>query len=179
MLEKKDAVLFVIDVQGKLAQLMQDKEILFENIKKMIKTAQILDIPIVWVEQYPEGLGSTIPEIAELLYFVEPIKKTEFSCCKNKGFMKKVKELNKRQLLIAGIEAHICIYQTSVELVESGYEVQVLGDAVSSRTKANKSIGLNRIQTNGGIITSTEMAIFELLKVAGGDKFKEIIKIIK
>ena len=179
MLEIENTVLFVIDIQGKLAHLMQDKEILFNNIKKMIKIARIMDIPIVWVEQYPEGLGPTVPEIAELLDSAGPIKKTEFSCCKNKKFINKVKELNKPQLLLSGIETHICIYQTSMDLLQSGYEVQVLADAVSSRTKANKKIGLDRIKTSGGVITSTEMAVFELLKVAGGDKFREIIKIIK
>ena len=136
-------------------------------------------MPIVWVEQNPDGLGPTIPEVAELLTNIQPIAKLSFSACGCKEFIKEFKSLNRNQILIAGIETHICVYQSSVDLLDLDYEVHVVTDAVSSRTPENRQVGLDKIKDAGGFLTSTETAIFELLKVAEGQKFKEILKIVK
>jgi nicotinamidase-related amidase len=178
MLEVDNTVLVVIDVQGKLAQSMHEKADLFENIRKLIQAAGVLEVPIVWTEQYPEGLGPTIPEIAELMTG-EPIAKVAFSCCGERRFTEEMEKLDRRQVLLCGIETHVCVYQTAIDLLESGHEVHVVADAVSSRTAANKDIGLAKIKDAGAAVTSVETALFELLKVAGGEKFKAIINIVK
>lgn len=131
MLRLEDTVLIIVDVQDKLANVMYEKEVLFENLQKIIKGAQALEIPILWTEQNPDRLGQTIPEIACLLPNTEPMAKLSFSCARNEHFMQALKALKRKQVLIAGIETHICIYQTAVHLVHLGYEAQVVVDAIS------------------------------------------------
>ncbi len=179
MLNKEKTVLIVIDVQGKLAQLMYDREKLYNNLQLIIKGAKILDLPIIWMEQYPKGLGPTIPEIVNLLPDLQPIPKISFSCCGESRFMAKLNAINCHQILISGIETHVCIHQTALDLIKLGYEVQVVSDAVSSRSKENKEIGLQKMTAAGVKLTSVEMALFELLKVAGTEEFKAISKILK
>lgn len=180
MLTLNNTALIVIDVQGKLAQLMAQKETLFANLKRMIEGAQILNIPIVWTEQVPDKLGETTPELKEMLVeTTQPISKVSFSCCGNETFMTELKRLNRKQALLTGIEAHICVYQTALDLLNMDYEVHVVADAVSSRAAENKQIGLARMQEAGARLTSTEMALFELLRVADGPQFKAITKLVK
>jgi nicotinamidase-related amidase len=179
MLEVGSCALVVIDIQGKLAQLMYRKEALFENAQKLIKGAQILEVPIIVTEQYPKGLGPTIPEIAALFPNFKPLPKVAFSCCGDEGFRQELMVVNRRQILICGIETHVCVYQTTVDLLASGYEVEVVADVVSSRTAENREIALQRIRDEGAGTTSVEMALFELMKAAEGPKFKEVSKIVK
>lgn len=179
MLTTDKTVLVVIDMQGKLAQSMCCRETLFENVQKIIKGAQVLGIPMLITEQNPKGLGPTIPEIADLVPGVRRIPKLSFSCCGNESFSKELSGLQRRQVLLSGIEAHVCLYQTTVDLVAFGYEVHVLADAVSSRTAENKAIGLQKMKDAGASITSVETALFELLRVAEGPAFKQIISILK
>jgi nicotinamidase-related amidase len=179
MLTLEKTVLTIIDVQGKLAQIMYDKISLFANLQRIIRGVQILNIPILWAEQIPEKLGPTVPEISNLLTDQRPLAKVSFSCCGEQRFMNNLKTLNRKQILITGIEAHVCVYQTVMDLVASGYEIHVLSDAVSSRTLANKEVGLNIMKEAGAKIQSVEMVLFELLRRAEGDHFKEIIKIVK
>jgi nicotinamidase-related amidase len=166
-------------MQGKLAQSMHCRELLFENVQKIIKGAQVLGMPMLMTEQNPKGLGPTIPEIADLVPGVRRIPKLSFSCCADESFSKELSGLQRRQVLLSGIEAHVCLYQTTVDLVASGYEVHVLADAVSSRTAENKAIGLQKMRDAGASITSVETALFELLRVAEGPAFKQIIGIVK
>lgn len=179
MLTPENSALLLVDVQGKLAQMMPEKERLFTTLQTMIRGAQILGVPIVLTEQNPAGLGPTIPELAQLLDGVEPISKMSFSCCANPQFMQALTALGRRHLLMTGIETHICVYQTTRELLEQGYAVEVVTDAVASRTPANKAIGLERMQAVGAQLTSSEMALYELLKTAEGPQFKEILKLVK
>jgi len=179
MLEIENTVLLIIDIQGKLAHLMDKKELLFKNVQNLIKGSRTLGIPIIWVEQNPKGLGPTIPEIAAMLPDIEPIGKMSFSSCRNDRFLQTLNALDRKQLLISGIETHICVYQTAADLVNMGYEVQAVADAVSSRDLENKKIGLQRMKDSGVGLTSVETALFELLKVAEGEQFRQIIRIIK
>lgn len=179
MLASDQAVLVVIDMQGKLAQSMYGKEMLFQNVQRIIKGAQVLGIPILLTEQNPKGLGPTIPEIADLVPNLPRIPKFSFSCCADERFARELSALQRRQVLLAGIESHVCLYQTAVELVTHGYEVHVVADAVSSRTVENRDIGLQKMRDAGASITSVETALFELLKVAEGYEFKQIIGIVK
>ncbi len=179
MLELKNCSVVVVDVQGKLSQLMHEKSRLFANIEILIKAAKLLSIPVLWTQQCPDSLGQTIPQITELLTDNKPIDKASFSCCGNEKFDSNLKNLNRKQVILCGIESHICIYQTSVELVEAGYDVTVIADAVSSRTTQNKAIALNKMRVKGVDISSTETVLFELLKTADHPKFKQIAKLIK
>ncbi|BBO70945.1 hydrolase [Desulfosarcina alkanivorans] len=179
MLKKDATLLLIIDVQGKLAHLVHEKQLLFENLQKLIKGARVLGLPLLWVEQNPAGLGPTIPEVADLMAGAAPISKMSFSSCRNEQFVQALNTLDRRQVLVAGIETHICVYQTTAGLVKMGYSVQVVADAVSSRNPGNKAIGLQKMQAAGAGLTSVETALFELLEVAEGDAFKEILRIVR
>jgi nicotinamidase-related amidase len=179
MLTREHTVLVVVDVQGNLSQAMHEQETLLQQLQTIIQGFQALEVPLVVTEQYPRGLGPTVPEIARLIPDVQPISKVAFSCCGEERFMHQLHSLNRQQVVIVGIEAHVCVYQTAVELVSMGYEVEVVVDAVSSRTPANKAIGLSRIREGGAGITGVETVLFELLKEAGGPAFKAIQRLIK
>ena len=179
MLSLENTCLIVIDVQGKLAEVMYEKEVLFQNLKVLIQGCRILEVPIIWTEQIPENLGSTTPEIAELLSPEKPISKKSFSCCGEPVFMKALEKAGRKQFLLTGIETHICVYQTAADLLTLGHEVQVVADCVSSRIAKNREAGIEKILHCGGVLTTTEMALFELMKVAEGGAFKQIIKMIK
>lgn len=173
------SLLLVIDIQGKLADLMTDKKQTYDNVEILIQGAKILNLPILVTEQYPKGLGHTIEPLAKLLTDITPIEKTSFSCCGDTKFMDALQSTNRNQIIICGIETHICVYQTSVELLKMGYELEIIADAVSSRTIDNKLIGLDKIKSAGGQISCTETILFELLKKAGSSEFKEISKLVK
>lgn len=179
MLTTDNSGLVLIDIQGKLAQAMHNKEALFDNIIRLVKGAEVLELPILWTEQYPAGLGPTIPQIKELLPNQSPVSKLSFSCCGEEQFLNALKALDRKNMVVTGIETHVCVYQTVADLVDLGYDVQVVVDAVASRTADNKTIGLEKCKQAGAGLTSTEAVLFELLKIAGGEKFKQIIKIVK
>jgi nicotinamidase-related amidase len=179
MLDIKECCLIVVDVQGKLAQLMHDKETLFRNVCILIQAAKILNIPILWCQQCPAALGPTVPEIGELLVDVQPINKSAFSCCGDGAFNARLNELKRNQVLLCGIETHVCIYQTVIDLLRKGFDVSVIADAVSSRTPENKQITLSRMGVEGAKLSSTEMVLFELLRTAKHPHFREIAKLIK
>jgi len=180
MLSVKNSVLVVIDMQEKLSRAMHDRESLLTNATKIIHGAKILGIPVIWTEQNPGGLGSTLPEIRNYIHAdSEPVVKLSFSCCAEPVFMETLKATGRKQILVMGIESHVCVCQTILDLLDMGYETHIVCDAVSSRTPENKAIGVERSKQAGAIITSVEMALFELLKVAEGDKFKQILKIVK
>ena len=178
-LRPENAALIVVDVQGKLASLMHDREQLYRNLQILVKGARILELPVYWLEQYPEGLGPTIPEVAELLTGLEPMPKVCFSACGLEEFAQKLRAEGRQQILVCGIETHICVYQTVRDLLADGYHVQVVADAVSSRTAGNRQIGLDRMAGLGAHITSVEMALFELLRQADTPPFKEIARLVR
>ena len=172
-------VLIVIDVQGKLAHLMYERDKTIQNMQALIKGAKTLGVPIVWTEQLPEKIGNTIPEIAGLLQELKPIEKVTFSCYPNKRFQETIKDINRRQILVAGIESHVCVYQTVSDLIKENYQVQVVCDAVSSRTRENKEAGLEKMKASGAGLTCVEMILCELLQTAEHAKFKEILALMK
>ena len=178
MLEIDSTVLVLVDFQGKLARIVQDSEHVIASACKLARAAAVLGLPIIWTEQNPAGLGPTVEELAGLLTG-EPIAKQAFSCWREPAFAKALAGSTRRSVLLAGIEAHICVFQTAADLCEAGYDVHVVAEAVSSRSAENRRIGLARIEAAGATLTSVEMALFELLGAASGEKFKEILKIIK
>ena len=179
MLESKTAILVIIDVQGKLAQIMHGREDLVKNLQILISGAKLLETPIIWMEQLPDKLGPTIPEIQELLPDIEPIVKDVFSCARNEEFNGRLQELHGHDIILAGIESHVCVYQTAMDLLGQDFTVHVAADAVSSRTDSNKQLGLERMLLEGVVQTSVEMVLFELQGVATGDRFRKLAKLVK
>jgi len=179
MLSRTAAVLIMIDLQEKLFQAMSDKENLSANNVKLIQGFKALSLPVIVTEQIPEKLGRTIPELTKELDDVRPIAKESFSCWANAAFHDRLESLTRRHVVLTGIECHVCVYQTALDLMRSGYTVHLVADAVSSRTRENREIGMAAIQRAGAQITSAEMVLFELLRTAADPKAKEIFKIVK
>jgi len=179
MLKIDNAVVVLVDIQGKLATLMHDRDNFFENLTKLVRGAKTIGLPIIWNEQLPDKLGPTIPDVKSLLADNEPLPKNTFSCCGNPEFSSRLKSLKRKQVLLAGMESHVCVYQTGLDLLKSGYEVSIVADAISSRSAENKQLGIDAMRDAGALLTSVEMALFEMLIVAEGDIFREVVKIVK
>ena len=179
MIALNDTQLVIIDIQGKLSQIVHESERVLYNSRIMIEGCRLLGIPIVWLEQLPEKLGATHPSIAEVLTGLSPIAKSCFSAYANASFVEQLESNNRKQVVLIGIETHICVYQTAVDLLRNGYEVFVVADAVSSRTAANKAIGIEMIRHEGAKILSTEAVLFALMRTAEHPKFRDIAKLVK
>ena len=179
MLSKDRAILMLIDVQGNLARAMHERESLFRQLQILVRGARILELPMIWLEQNPQGLGPTIPELAQLLPDQKPLPKMSFSAMGCPEAVQALRASGRRQVLLAGIEAHVCVYLTAVDLLARGYEVETVADAVSSRSAENKRIGLNKIAALGGGVTCTETVLFEFLGRAEGPAFKAILQLLK
>lgn len=179
MLDQDNTVLMIIDVQGRLAQLMANQITLFKNLSRMVEGAKILELPIIWAEQLPDKLGPTIPEISDQLPHIKPIPKSTFSCTGNSDIMQALDDTGKKNVLVVGIEAHICVYQTAIGLKQKGYHVEVIADAVGSRTLENQAIGINKMRNQGIDISCVETVFFELMQTAEHPAFRSIQKLFK
>lgn len=179
MLSRNSAVVVAVDFQGNLFEAMHDRESLLKNAVNVIRGANILNIPLIVTEQVPQKLGQTIAAVAGEIYDFRPIDKESFSSWDNQKFREELEAFSRSNIVIMGIECHVCVYQTAVDLMENGYSVHVVADAVSSRTKANIDVGLAAMQGRGAHLTSAEMVLFELLRTSVDSKAKEIFKIVK
>lgn len=179
MLSRQQSLLHIIDIQERLFNVMNEKEALIENMVRLLKGIEVLGLPIIWMEQYPQGLGKTIDELGELLHEAKPLEKTCFSSSRMPAFTEKLKDQGRNQVIIMGIETHVCVYQTVSDLLEQGYDVYVVADACSSRTKQNHDYGIRAMESRGAKISTVEMALFELLKETGTEEFRKISRIIK
>ncbi|WP_026729867.1 hydrolase [Flavobacterium denitrificans] len=179
MLVQETTGLIVIDVQGKLARIVHESEKLTLNLEKLIRGCQILSIPIIWAEQNPKGLGSTIAKIEKLLIGQKPIEKYSFNAFDNETFKNAIIDSGKKQWLICGIEAHICVYQTAMGLLLNNFEIEIVTDCVSSRSKESIDVALNKLQNKGARLTNIEMCLYELIKDSRKEVFKEILTLIK
>ena len=175
MLDRGRAALVVVDVQEAFRPAVLDFEVVAGNAATLVRGAQVLGLPIVVTEQYPKGLGRTVPEVAEHLNGVEPLEKVCFSAADAEGF----DLAGCSQALLCGIESHVCVSQTAHGLLDRGFEVHVARDAVSSRTGENRELGLHKMESAGAVLTSVETALFELLGAAGSDEFKEVQGLVK
>lgn len=179
MLNIENTQLVIIDIQGKLSTIMHEAETFLKNSKTVIESCKLMQIPITWVEQTPEKLGKTNSIIAELLTDYQPISKKSFSAWASEEVQKSVAFHNRQNVILIGIETHICVYQTATDLINSGYNVYVVSDAVSSRTSDNKALGIRMIEKEGGYITGTESIVFQLIKTSDYQHFREIAKMIR
>jgi nicotinamidase-related amidase len=174
-LEADRTTLIVVDVQEAFRKAIPDFERIAKATATLIEGAEAIGIPVVITEQYPKGLGETVPEVAEHLPDgVQPLEKVVFAASEAEGF-----DLEGRdQALVCGIETHVCVNQTALDLLASGVDVQVAEDAVGSRTDENKRVGLHKMESAGATLTSVETALFELLGRAGTDEFKQVQRLI-
>jgi nicotinamidase-related amidase len=179
LLRKDDTLLAIVDIQTKLLNVMFEKEGLISNCSKLIRSTKLLEIPMVITEQYPEGMGLTDAAISELIPEAKAITKMSFSCCGVGDFDNKIKSSGKKQIMIIGIETHICVLQTVHDLLQQGYFVYVPYDAVSSRKEGDYKNALDRMRQAGAVIGSVESAIFEIMKTAEISVFRQIAKMIK
>ena len=179
LLSKDETALIIIDVQEKLFEKVEDKNRIADNICRLIRFANILGIPIILTEQYPEGLGPTIHRIRDLIPNVKPIEKIEFSCMASREFRRRLSEIKVKNLVLTGIEAHICVAQTAIEAIASGYRVYVVYDAISSRHGEDKAIAIERMKQHGAYVVTSEMLMYEVLRRAGTTEFKEILKLVR
>lgn len=178
MITIEESALLIIDVQGKLAEQMDECSALFDNLSILIQGAKLLSIPIICVEQLPDKLGTTHADIVQYLPG-KAFSKSTFSAWGDENIRLEIENLNRRNWIVAGIECHVCVYQTVRDLLKMHYCVHVVSDAVSSRSANNKAIGLQGMTAAGASLTSTEMILFELQQRAEGEAFKQLIQLIK
>jgi nicotinamidase-related amidase len=179
MLGRQTTGLVVVDIQGKLARMVQESDTLITNCAKLIKGAQVLGLPIVQLEQNPDKLGTTVEELAPLLNNAQRIAKFSFGACEDPAFIEAIKSHDVDTWLVCGIEAHICVYQTARGLAKLGYKVEVVNDCVSSRSMSNKTLALNKLSRHGIELTSLEMCLYELVKNCQANEFKQILELIR
>jgi nicotinamidase-related amidase len=176
---KDSTAALIIDIQERLYPFIFDNEKLTKNLTKLIEGLKIIGIPIFVTEQYVKGLGPTIEPVATLLGSQARIEKMSFSCCDEPRVMEGIAVTGKENIIIAGIESHVCVLQTVIDLISNGYHPIVVEDCVSSRSGNDKSIAIQRMRQEGAIITTTESILFELLRYSGTEQFKGISKLVK
>ena len=179
MFTPERALFVLVDVQGRLAGLMHEREALLDNLGRLIEGVRALDIPVIWMEQVPEKMGPTVPELAARLEGLRPMSKSSFGCCGDAAFMEALEASGRDEIIVAGIEAHVCINQTVQVLVAQGYRVEVVADATSSRTAGNRQVGLDRMARAGAGITSVETILFELMGSSAHPAFREVQRCLK
>jgi nicotinamidase-related amidase len=181
-LQRHEALLLVIDVQERLMPVIDRAAEVEANIERLVRGCHVLDVPPLLTEQYVKGLGRTVPRVRlalEETFGYAPIEKSCFSAHGAGEFQAALRGLRKKQILVAGVETHVCVYQTAGDLLAAGYDVTLIADAISSRTAESKAIALQRMSHDGAKLSSTEMALFELLGVAGTDEFAQILALVK
>jgi len=175
--KRDECILLIVDVQEKLIGTVVDKQSLLENLITLGKVSQKFQIPILVSEQ--EKLGRTVPELREAVMNQFTFMKLAFSCCQNEQFMRRLDELGRKTIIICGIEAHICVEQTVLDLIERGYNVHLIIDAVSSYSAIDRETSVERMRDAGAVITTTEAVIYEIMEKAGTTEFTEILQIVK
>jgi nicotinamidase-related amidase len=174
-------VLIVVDVQERLFNAMdaERRDDMVANVKILLAAAQRLGVPVLVTEQYPRGLGRTLPEVKTLLGDTPAFEKTAFSCAGAEGFLDRLRALGADQVLLTGIEAHVCVLLTALDLLERGFRVSIVGDAVCSRRPASLETGLAQARQAGAVVTSTETVVFQLLGSADNEAFRELSKLLR
>ena len=178
-INKDNSVLVVIDIQEKLFPHIYEHDILEKNCQILISGLKSLGVPIMVTEQYSKGLGSTITSIREAIGDIESIEKSSFSCCGEPAFITAIESSGKKSVIICGVEAHVCVLQTALDLSDRGFQPVLIEDCVASRKFNDKHIALERMRENGVIVSTYESILFELCEVAGTEQFKAISRLVK
>ena len=175
----KNPCLVIIDVQEKLFPVMSEKESFLKNLIVLIKGFQLFDLPIIVTEQVPEKLGNTISQVSSLFENMEPITKSSFSCVGEPKFKRSMDLINPNEIILTGIETHVCVYQTTKDLLKQNMHVEIITDAVSSRKHDNHEIALQRMNKEGAGLNTVEMMLFSLQEKAEGVTFKKLVRLVK
>lgn len=178
-IERDDAVCVLIDLQEKLLPAMYEAAVTEQNNLKLLKGMKLLGIPTIVTQQYTKGIGETVPSVKELLGAFEHIEKKSFSCMGEPEFCRVLESFDKGTVILAGIEAHICVEQTALDLIKEGYKVALVTDCIQSRNPQNKERSIMRLAAAGAIITSCESVLYELLGSAAAPEFKAVSAIVK
>ncbi len=179
LLLPKSAALLIIDIQEKILPVISNHERVVEYTLKLIKGFKVMGLPVYYTEQYPKGLGPTAKVILDELGDLKPFDKMSFSCSGAGNLFDEFKKKNLSQIVVCGVEAHVCVQQTVLDLIENGFQVNLAADAVSSRKEIDYQNALQRMRHHGTEVTTTESILFELLNVCGTQQFKEVSKIVK
>ena len=179
LLDKQASCLLVVDIQTRLAPAVRDAGQTIANTCTLIEAAARLEVPLVASEQYPRGLGATVPEVAALLPRDSVVEKVEFACGRNHEIEARLRRLDRQQIVVAGMEAHVCVLQTVLSLLGLGFQTYVVGDAVASRCEESRQIALTRMMSAGAHVVTTEMVIFEWLERADSDDFRALLPLVK
>ncbi len=179
LLDRTRSGLLIVDIQQRINAVMFQGEQVVRNAVKLIRAARTLNVPIFITEQYPQGLGPTEPAVVEALEGVAPLQKMTFSCCGLPELVQNLKERPTRQVVVTGIETHVCVLQTVLDLLAQGFQVHVPCDAVSSRKELDHETALQRMAQAGAVVTTLEAVLFEWLQQAGTPEFKEVARLIK
>lgn len=176
LLSKDDSILLLVDVQEKLAPHVLNCDSFIARCEWLLKLATKMNVPIIVSEQYPKGLGPTLEQFRSYYDKTECVEKVHFSCMQEPGYTQKLRESNKNQLIVIGIEAHVCVLQTAMEMKEEGFEVYIVVDAVSSRSEQDLKYALKRMKQEGIHLVTAEMVFFEWIRQAGTPEFKALSK---
>ncbi len=176
---KDKSVLLVVDIQERLFPFIYENDKLVKNVPILIEGMKAIGVPVLVTEQYVKGLGTTISSVASVLGDIHRTEKMAFSCCDEPRFMEPLALLGRDHVIITGIEAHVCILQTVLDLKANGYQPVVVEDCVSSRKLSDKQTAIARMRHEGAIITSYESILFELLRYSGTDAFRAVSKLVK
>jgi nicotinamidase-related amidase len=175
----EDSLLLLVDVQGKLARLVHESETMIRQLQILIEGCRILEVPIIWAEQLPEKLGDTLPELVEKLDGLSPHVKSSFGCCEDHRLYQAIRSTKRNQVILSGIETHVCVWQTAAVLQKDDFQVHLVTDATSSRSVTNRDVAVRRMVQAGIHLSSVEMALFELMKDANHPRFREITRLLK
>ncbi|MCJ7554532.1 MAG: hydrolase [Ignavibacteriaceae bacterium] len=179
ILKKETTALLIIDLQERILPVIKNYEMVLENTIKLIKGFKILQLPIYFTEQYPKGLGPTSKKVLDELEGYSAIQKMSFSCSGAEDLFDELHKKKLSQIVVCGVESHVCVQQTVLDLIANNFQVNLAADAVSSRKEIDYTTALQRMLTLGAEITTTESILFELLEVCGTPEFKEVSKIVK
>lgn len=180
ILERDQAVLIVVDVQERLVPAMDPDRYaeILRNIDFVLKSARLLDVPVVGTEQYPRGIGHMVPELADACRDIV-VEKLSFGCCGEPSFIEYMNSLGRRQAIVVGMEAHVCVYQTVLGLLQNGFDVHLVRDGIMSRGEIDYLNALESARSAGAVVTTSETAVFQLVKESNDPQFKEISAMVK
>ncbi|MGF7141124.1 isochorismatase family protein [Roseimarinus sediminis] len=178
-INKEQSIAVMVDVQERLFPAMDMNMDLLKKSKMLIEGLSVLEVPMLVTQQYTKGLGKTIPDLSTIIADFSPIEKIAFSCCDENAFVEALEEEEPAYVILFGIESHVCVLQTAIDLKSMGYEPVIVADAIASRKAADMAIAMERFRHEGIMVTTVESLLFELLRMAGSPQFKAISKLVK
>ena len=176
---REESILVIVDFHQGLLKEMSEWEVWSERMQRLAKAAAILNVPVLVTEQYRRGLGETQADVMQAIDSPVVLEKTHFSACMEDNFFPALHAMGGKKIVVVGMEAHVCVLQTCLDLMQSGFQVHLVADAVTSRTPENKQIGIELMRQAGAIVSSTETVIFQWTKQACTDEFKQILPLVK